>query len=858
MPAKIFISYSHQDDALRKRFEVALAQLKRTGSVASWSDRKIIAGENWENAIDQNLESADIIICLVSPDFLASDYCYGKELSRALEMHAENIAKVVPVILRPCEWKESPLSALQALPTEANPISKWQDSDDAWLDVSTGIRTLITAVPQPKPLQPIRHQIALHSGFVTPETLTWLNDTEVEFLHRHAGRVELPDVFVCPDLKRVRIDVDAKRSTSTTSCDEVIRSDGFTLILGDEQSGKTSLAKHYYRSLLERGWYPVFLNGGEINNSDVAESTRKAIKHQYQVAHWPDIEASDKKVIIIDDYSELKLNRKYQNKFNEAICDSYQLVILFAIDTYKYVVPEISTLSNFHQYEVLPFGNVKRAALIEKWVSIGVAEQIDENDFYESSDSLKIHIDSLVNRNIVPAKPLYLLTILQTFETVKPSRIELTSYGHCYQYLIQKSLESVNIKHTEVDSYLNVLTEFARAVFENGGDGLEEVQLSDFINSYHQKYLTVDQKRVFGDLKKCKILCDLQGKWNFKYRYIYYFYAAKNLAEQLSKSESSKTVIRQLLKFLHREDCANIIIFITHHTKDQWILDEVRLCMMELFQEQRETRLESKELLFLAEFIANIPMLVIEQREIEGERKKANETKDAAEDARREFDRSTERLEPTDVLAKVNRLFRGIELIGQVVRNRYGSLERDALRAIVEDAFSAGLRFLGYFLQLSDASKEHVISTIATMLKENPRVDNEIIEKHARSVFLMMTYSVISAVVRKVASSIGSKEAEEIFLEIEKTNGSPAIKLIVQAIDQQFHKRLQEKKLHKLSIEFKKNVICNRILQEILIQHIYMHPVSYKEKQMIAQMFDIPLAAQQVLIHQKKLNLKGK
>jgi tetratricopeptide (TPR) repeat protein len=122
-PLKVFISYSHQDDALRQRLDVHLSLLKRQGVLEVWHDRRLQGGEHWEEAIDQALEEADIVLLLISPDFLASDYCYGRELTVALERDRRHEAVVVPLLLHPCDWQSAPFARCQAFPRDNQPIS---------------------------------------------------------------------------------------------------------------------------------------------------------------------------------------------------------------------------------------------------------------------------------------------------------------------------------------------------------------------------------------------------------------------------------------------------------------------------------------------------------------------------------------------------------------------------------------------------------------------------------------------------------------------------------------------------------------------------------------------------------------
>ena len=140
-PINLFYSYSHRDEKFRDSLETHLSLLKRRKVINEWHDRRITAGTDWAGQISEHLEKADIILLLVSSDFIASDYCYEVEMMRAMERHKSGEARVIPIILRSCDWNFGvPFAKLQALPKDAKPITRWQDQDEAFTDVAKGIR----------------------------------------------------------------------------------------------------------------------------------------------------------------------------------------------------------------------------------------------------------------------------------------------------------------------------------------------------------------------------------------------------------------------------------------------------------------------------------------------------------------------------------------------------------------------------------------------------------------------------------------------------------------------------------------------------------------------------------------------
>jgi hypothetical protein len=142
----LFYSYSHKDKEWRDELEEHLSLLRRQGVISAWHDRQIVPGQEWANKIDEQLELAQVILLLVSPSFLASDYCYDIELKRALERHEQRGAVVIPVIVRPCDWKIGAFAKLAALPSNWKSVTSWPNKDEAWTDVAVGVRRAVEAM----------------------------------------------------------------------------------------------------------------------------------------------------------------------------------------------------------------------------------------------------------------------------------------------------------------------------------------------------------------------------------------------------------------------------------------------------------------------------------------------------------------------------------------------------------------------------------------------------------------------------------------------------------------------------------------------------------------------------------------
>lgn len=819
-----------------------MGALRQHSIISPWSHGELKVGQEKQRTITETLEKSDIILLLITPSFISSDYLYTDQLSIALEMHRTSRALLIPIHLKPCYYSGTPIAEIQGFPEEKS-VFEYENPDVAMSALVGKLAKTIEKMPVKKAL--VNHVDSYNSSsdslsILSDKFLYWLNDTEVVLKNRYVENVILDDIFVYPDLKSLGKDSDKYNEQSVKT---IVENGGHYLILGEEQAGKTATAKSIFKYSITLGYFPVFVDAAYLRSSDLDKILSDAISEQYLDETIDNSSLRNRGILILDNLSATVLNNNSLNLLLENIQGHFDTCIIFASDNYQYVVPDIDGLSAFELKEILPFGHKKREALISNWVTMGRTATMSDQERYTIIDSLESKIDSLVRRTVVPPKPIYLLSLIQMFEAYNPQKIDLTSFGHCYQHLVYQALEKSEIPANDIEKFFNVMTEFAWSQFKAQGE-ISFEELPKFFDNYSNKFLGVDREQVLDKLLRCSIFSKNEVGYKFKYPYIYYFFVAKYISENYKKAYEAKEGFYFLLKNLHKEDCANIIIFLTHHTKDDWILDEIQICLMELFEEYSPETLDKNNLSFMSSFMEDIPELVMEKRKVETEREKRAEELDAIERKHEQFDNHINNLEPSDTLAKVNKAFKGIEIIGQIVKNRYSSLQRDTLRNIVGEGYNTGLRFLSYFLSLSEFSKGEVVKIIEHVLKENPRISDADLEKEAKATFLLLTYGVIFGVIRKISASMGGAEIEEICLELEKATKSPAVMLINQSMQLNNNKKLDFKRIDSLQKEFRSNPTCGRILRENIVQHTYMFPVTYQDKQKLSSALNISMQQQ--------------
>ena len=172
-PVTVFYSYSHKDEALRNELDKHLSSLRQEGLIQPWHDRRITPGDEWKNQIDDNLKAAQLILLLISSDFMASGYCIDIEMKQAMKLHKARKARIIPIILRPVDWTKAPFASLQALPTDGRPVTEWPNQDSAFLNIAQGIRRAVEEL-QPKVIKLTRHvrSASASAGTVEPAANT--------------------------------------------------------------------------------------------------------------------------------------------------------------------------------------------------------------------------------------------------------------------------------------------------------------------------------------------------------------------------------------------------------------------------------------------------------------------------------------------------------------------------------------------------------------------------------------------------------------------------------------------------------------------------------------------------------------
>ena len=854
-PLNLFISYSHKDEEFVEELRAHLSPLERNDEIISWHDRALVAGDKLDEELSKKLNSADLVVFLVSSDFIQSVSCYEDEFLKTLERKGKEHVEVIPIIVRKCYWQKTIIEKFVAATKDGIAIKSEPDRDGAWVEVVHQIERAAIKFKnsQSNPIENTTKKSVQPNPEIKQSFIRWLDSTEVVFQHKIKENLLLQDIFVYPDLRGIRSNYDELEDIHNSSLLVTVEkiTDG-VLIHGDEQSGKTSLIKTLYREYYEQGFLPLVADAKDIPTSHPNRALDKPVKEQYENLEWETFISETKpRILFVDNFHQIKLNITHQQKFLLAVRKSFRYIVLVADSSIKFDERRMAELVAFDQWEILPFGHARRGELIERWNSLGQEETINVKVLHHQNDIKIRHINSIIRRNLLPQKPIYVLTILQLLDSGTPTNFSLTSYGYCYQVLIQQALQKLGVRAQEFDQYVNYLSELAYCIFSLGKQTLTKAQFDSFKNQYSSKFLLKSHDDILHTLHKGKILTTEGELLQFSYRYIFYFYTAKYLADHLDEIGKD---IETLCEKMHTEKNANILIFVMHHTRDQRVIDDVLLRASVTFDGTMPATLDKDETNHILEFVESVPDLIIEHRDVDSERKHALEREDAIESEFNDLeeDDGDEVIGSNEVLADIFRSARMIDVVGQILRNRAGSLHKTQLTDLARSGYESGLKFLAFWLDLTKREKKDLISIITEELNEYLLGDEEKLRKAAVKMFLSLSYSICLTVVYRIANSLGSEDLIEIFEILEKEQpNSIAVRLINVAIRLEYTKHIPKNTVNRLNADLDSNPVGRRLLKELVIQHLYMNEVSLQDKQWISSKLGIPMSTQRLLSAKK-------
>ena len=762
MKLKLFYSYCQKNDIERVELEKHLNMLVENNAIDEWYDGKIIAGENWKAQIDANLKEANIVVFLITAEWLASDAC-KQEWEDAKKWAARQSDKVlIPVIAKPCPWSDySDISSYQALPKAGKPVLRWEHTEDAWMDVYEGIKNVITALKKKSGLKP-DFELELR---------------EIEFCSKGDGKIDIGDVFIFPNLKSYTNNAEKISLESEVKTLPSLLNHNYQFVIGDTQSGKTTLAAWSYLDLVKSNIPAIYVDMDTVGNQKDKSRIVRTLFEEQQLGDFDIWFGKEGKIILIDNADK---NKKTADFIKYAEENFEKIHIYINSDLHQSYYSDDEHYAKYREVNVRPLCHVKQEELIKKWLEI---KGNGDEENYELIDSIERNINSIViNNNILPRFPFFILSILQTFEHFMPENLKITAYGHCYQALIVARLIKSGIHKEDIDTVFTFCTHLA---FENHIVGnnkyLTQEQFNAFIKKYECEYLikkTILNRLIYDS----GIIRVNNGKYQFTISYTYYYFLGKFLAENY---DEHTPIVENMIASSFAKHHSLTLIFTIHHANGNHIIDELKLHTMCSIDAKNPAKLTPEETQIFSKTLDHVISDVFvdksdinHERTIERENRNWQEKKQLRDPSEVVPDSY---LEGNSLIHQVLQCNKNIEILSQILKNKSGSLKKKDIKEIVETICEAGLRMASILIteesEIEQAAKYvHELYIQSDDYDENSTNSLKITD--IKNLFIMRVMIWVVNCLEKSVNAINKPEIEQIVTEVANSNDTPAYKLI--------------------------------------------------------------------------------
>jgi hypothetical protein len=691
---------------------------------------------------------------------------------------------------------------------------------------------------------------------LSPEIGIWLDDPGADFVHPAKPDLKLTDIFVFPNLREYK-----SRDKSDPVYDGILDGKDFLKVLGSkrrllilarQQTGKTTLAKVIFRDAYNKGITPIYLRGDDLPSSvDIEKfenAVRKAFQRQYLNPILPMFDQldRDKTLIILDDFDHSRLNPRGRLKLLKNIHERFDRLCILGDEALRfeevaYSDLSASILSEYGQYELLEFGYFLRSKLIEQWFDLGSEYTANPEELAKRTVYAENLITDLLGRSYLPSIPIFILSFLQALDSTSPVSTAAGTYGSLYEVLIIRAL-ATKAKTFNIDLKTAYLSELAFWMFSTQKRQITEHEWDYFQERYCQKFKIQPAKAdLQQDFHKSGLIDRLHDFYQFRHAYAYYYFVARYFRDNIQQPEV-RTTIESLCSKLFREEHASIWLFLTHLSKDPFIVEVILRHSRSIFQDVKPIEFGG-DVEFIQNLYDKIPTIVLRDgdfRELKEARLRRLDEETKSEDDIGEED--AEKDEMLSVMARLSMALRTLEVLGQLVKNFPGSLIGTVKHDLVKECYSLGLRTTESVLGALRENSEGIVAALVELVREKyPKMeDSDRLTDKVRLILYWLVEGACFSMVKRTSHSVGHSSLGETYREVLQSMNSNAVKLIdlsvkLDALD------FPLSRLKELKKDFKSNIFCDRLLKHLVVHYLYIFPTSDRLKQQICQEMDIPI-----------------
>jgi len=705
-----------------------------------------------------------------------------------------------------------------------------------------------------------RNQNRVRNEFIpSADTIKFITSPGAGYTHPRKEHLELDDIFIEPNLRETtKIDARSQLVPPNLSGEQFwrrLQDEPYVAVLGDEASGKTTMCKRLFARFHAAGSVPIMLHGEEIKGCDwdrLVRMASDAVAEQYSPALVERYRQLDKgkRVLLLDNYHFLALNRKGCAELFEHITNFFGRVVLFAHNLAR--VEELSAgsgdnpLLTYTQFELLEFGHALREELIERWLSIGQEYTVPDAELDVQVVRTKGLVDALLGRNLLPSHPIYILIVIQQIEAQTNLNTSSGALGYLYEALITGALSKIG-QRLALDTAYTYLSEVAHRMFTLKSRKLTIRQLEELHREYCAEY-KVDLRfdAIHKALIDAGVLAEDGGTCGFKFKYFYYYFAARHLRDRLT-ADDGKAQLRELTTHVYKEEFANILVFLTYLSRDSIVIDEMLRAAKSVYPDVEPCDL-SAHTKFVAGLLDQTPPSVLVDADAKTTRKEINKSIDGME---AQLPKERQENDLDDVL-RLNVAFKTIQILGQILKNFPGSLKGDTKLEIARECYFLGLRTMRALLNIIEQNRDDIIAHVVQNVLASESGDSDAKDRKAKRIVTGLIEIISVAIIKKISGSVGSESLSQTYEEVLGKHNTLAVQLIDLSVKLDHFRSFPSDEFAALIEDNQKALFPTLILRSLALNHFYRFPVQRETKHRVCGKLGIKIKTVN-LLEQKRL-----
>lgn len=695
-----------------------------------------------------------------------------------------------------------------------------------------------------------------------PQFQEMLDDPGAFFKHPGSTNIGLSDIYVYPDLRKIGGSEDRRRVflNSSRLLSPDFTADG-VLIEGEEKTGCTSLLYQLYRQYHERGYVPLYIKGKDLKKAaevDIDKLIRRSIEHQYgrdQIEAFMQLTKA-KKLLLLDDFDDSPLRagvaradllcalRKRFGYLVVTVGDMFEMREMVDGDTSR-------VLTDLVHYKIQPLGHALRGELISRWLQLGADGSIDESTAIARMDQAEKLVNTVMQKSVIPAIPLYLLTLLQSIDAGRSGDFKESALGYYYQYLLAEAFQSSGVKPEKLTEHFQYSAYLAWEFHCHKKRELSESELREFNSGFSRDWHTVDFVSRLDVLLKARVLCKVGEEYAFRYPYIYFYLKGLYLSGNLNDIRI-RDYIGHCCRHLYVRDHANTVLFLAHHSNDDFVLESIADALHNLFKGSDPVKFDG-DTKAINKLIENAPKLTYSGGKPQEHRVRRNQLQDEFDDGHDGLLDSEEETEELSLIAQMTMLFKTTEILGQVLKNQYSKIQRPRKSDLLEKLFNGPLRAIKDFYSFFEKNPDTLVAEIEAALLRKGKIESSEDQKTlARRVAAGLIQIVTFGFLMRAAQSANSVSLQEDVRALVQKVNTPAFKLIELGILLDSPKAIPKNPLRQLFNEVKSDLVAGRIIRLMVLNRLYMFKTSEQDMQWISQELGIDLGTQHAITYQEK------